>query len=45
MHQALGEDWAGDDLVEMEDENEQEARRREEKEDPELAVRAQSLPK
>jgi predicted ATP-dependent protease len=37
VKQALIDDW--DDLVEMEDENEQEARRREEKEDPELAVR------
>jgi predicted ATP-dependent protease len=37
VHRALVEDW--DDLVEIDDENEQEARRREEKEDPELAVR------
>jgi predicted ATP-dependent protease len=34
---ALIEDW--DDLVEIEDENEQEARSREEREDPELATR------
>jgi predicted ATP-dependent protease len=37
VRRALIEDW--DDLVEIDDENEQEARRREEKEDPELAVR------
>jgi predicted ATP-dependent protease len=37
VRRALADDW--DDLVEIEDENEQEARRREEKEDPELAVR------
>jgi predicted ATP-dependent protease len=37
VKEALIEDW--DDLVEIEDENEQEARSREEKEDPELATR------
>jgi predicted ATP-dependent protease len=37
VQQALVEDW--DDLVEIDDENEQEARSREEKEDPELATR------
>jgi len=37
VERALVDDW--DDLVEIDDENEQEARRREEKEDPELAVR------
>jgi predicted ATP-dependent protease len=37
VRRALIDDW--DDLVEIEDENEQELRRREEKEDPELAVR------
>jgi predicted ATP-dependent protease len=37
VRRALIEDW--DDLVDIDDENEQEARRREEKEDPELAVR------
>ncbi|HEY2511590.1 MAG TPA: ATP-binding protein, partial [Polyangiaceae bacterium] len=37
VQQALAEDW--DDLVDIEDENEQEARSREEREDPELATR------
>jgi predicted ATP-dependent protease len=37
VQQALVEDW--DDLVEIDDVNEQEARSREEKEDPELATR------
>jgi predicted ATP-dependent protease len=37
VKEALVEDW--DDLVELDDENEQEARSREEKEDPELATR------
>jgi predicted ATP-dependent protease len=37
VQQALAEDW--DDLVDIDDENEQEARSREEKEDPEQATR------
>jgi predicted ATP-dependent protease len=37
VQQALAEDW--DDLVDLDDENEQEARSREEKEDPEQATR------